>query len=318
MLADFIVEFTLPDLDLEVEYWTICADSLSVVGFGGVGVIVTLLEKDILKYGVQLQFLATNNEAEYEAILASLRIEKALGVKNLKLRIDSKLIVGQVTNEYKAKEERMKRYLRLMSQLFDDFDDVRFEQIPWENNLVANEVAKLASTEDAPKKLGLYMEVQTILSVKGLQAFPIQQLSTWMDLILSYIRDGQLPLDPSKAKKVRVRATRFIVMNGELYKRGFSLSYLKCLNPEEESYVLREIHEGICDNHLRPQSLVGKAIRVGYFWPTMQKDVVELVKKCDKCQWFENVQHVPGELMTSISSPWPFSTWGINIIGPLP
>ena len=107
-------------------------------------------------------------------------------------------------------------------------------------------------------------------------------------------------------------------MNGKLYKRGFSLSYLKCLNPKEETYVLRESHEGICDNHSGPRSLVGKVIRVGYFWPTMQKDAVELVKKSDKCQWFENVQHIPGELMMSISSPWPFSTWGINIIGPLP
>ena len=49
----------------------------------------------------------------------------------------------------------------------------------------------------------------------------------------------------------------------------------------------------------------------------MQKDAVELVKKCDKCQRFGNVQHVPGELMTSISSLWPFSTWGIDIVGPL-
>ena len=59
-------------------------------------------------------------------------------------------------------------------------------------------------------------------------------------------------------------------------------------------------------------------IRVGYFWPTMQKNAVELVKKCDKCQWFSNVQHIPGELLTSISSPWPFSMWEIDIVGPLP
>ena len=69
-LADFIVEFTLPDLDLEAEYWTIYADG-SVVGLGGISVIVTLLEKDVLKYGVLLQFPAMNNEAEYEAILLS-------------------------------------------------------------------------------------------------------------------------------------------------------------------------------------------------------------------------------------------------------
>ncbi|XP_075665928.1 uncharacterized protein LOC142635693 [Castanea sativa] len=59
-------------------------------------------------------------------------------------------------------------------------------------------------------------------------------------------------------------------------------------------------------------------VRANYFWPTMQKDAVELVKKCDKCQWFGHVQHIPRELLMSISSPWPFSTWGIDIVGPLP
>ena len=93
---------------------------------------------------------------------------------------------------------------------------------------------------------------------------------------------------------------------------------MKCLNPEEAVYVLWEIHEGICGNHSRPQSLIGKAIRAGYFWLTMQKDTAELIQKCDKCQRFGTVQHIPGELMSSISSLWPFSIWGIDIVGPLP
>ena len=59
-----------------------------------------------------------------------------------------------------------------------------------------------------------------------------------MDLILSYIKDDQLPSVLFEAKKVRVRAARFIVVNGELYKRGFSLPNLKCLNPEVAMYVL--------------------------------------------------------------------------------
>ena len=95
-----------------------------------------------------------------------------------------------------------------MSQLIDDFDDVRFEQIPRENNSAVDEVAKLAPTEDASMKPGLFMEVQTIPSIDGLQTFSIQQPSTWMDPILSYIKDGQLQSNPSKAKKVRVRVAR--------------------------------------------------------------------------------------------------------------
>ena len=90
-----------------------CADGSSVPGLGVVSIIMTSPENDVLKYGVQLQFLAMNNEVEYEAVLASLRITRALGIKNLRLRTDSKLNFGQITNEYETKEERMKRYLRL-------------------------------------------------------------------------------------------------------------------------------------------------------------------------------------------------------------
>ena len=91
------------------------------------------------------------------------------------------------------------------------------------------------------------------------------------------------------------------------------MPYLKCLTLDEAMYVLQEIHEGVCGNHSRPRSLAGKTVRADYLWPTMQKDVAELVKKCDKCPWFSNVQHILGELLTSISSPWLFSTWGIDI-----
>ena len=88
-------------------------DGSSASGMGGVEVILLSPEKDILRYRVHLQFLATNNEAEYEAVLTGLRIVKALGVRNLKLNTNSKLVIGQMTNEYEAKEDRMKRYLTL-------------------------------------------------------------------------------------------------------------------------------------------------------------------------------------------------------------
>ena len=171
----------------------------------------------------------------------------------------------------------------LTTQLIDEFDDIKFEQIPQEDNLAADEVIKLASIEDASATTELLMEVQTIPSIDGLQTFTVQQLGTWMDPILSYLKDGQLPLDLTEAKKVKVRATRFTTVNGELYKRGFSLPYLKCLTLEEATYVLREIHEGVYGNHSGPRSLVGKTVWAGYFWPTMHRDAIELVKKCDKC-----------------------------------
>ena len=68
-----------------------------------------------MKYGVQLKFLVTNNEAEYEAILTGLRIAHAFGAKNILLRSDSQLIIGQVKGDFEAKETRMQKYLKLMN-----------------------------------------------------------------------------------------------------------------------------------------------------------------------------------------------------------
>ena len=72
---------------------------------GGVRVVITTPDGEVLKYGVQLKFQATNNEAEYEGILTGLRLGKALGAKNLLIQNDSKLVIGQIRGEYEAKKE---------------------------------------------------------------------------------------------------------------------------------------------------------------------------------------------------------------------
>ena len=113
-LVDFIAEFTFLDEDNltnEAERWTIQTDGSSAQKRGGVGVIITAPDGEILKYGVQLKFPATNNEAEYEDILTGLRLGKALRVKNLLIQSDSKLVVEKIKGEYEAKEERMQKYL---------------------------------------------------------------------------------------------------------------------------------------------------------------------------------------------------------------
>ena len=86
-----------------------------------------------------------------------------------------------------------------------------------------------------------------------------------MDPIITYIKDGILLLDPSEARKIRVRLSRFTTLIDEWYKRGFSQPYLKCLDSEDVVYVLSELHEGVCGNHSSPHSLVGKMIQAGYF-----------------------------------------------------
>ena len=115
---------------------------------GGVGVIIIASDEEVLKYGVQLKFLATNNKAKYEGILTGLRLGKALGAKNLLVQSDSKLVIGKIKEEYKANEERMQKYLRLTKHLTQEFDKVEFVQIPKNQNMVVEEVAKLASSKE--------------------------------------------------------------------------------------------------------------------------------------------------------------------------
>ena len=97
------------------------------------------------------------------------------------------------------------------------------------------------------------------------------------------------------------------MLNDELYKREFSQPYLRCVEEEEVKYILEEVHDGIYGDYMGTRSLVGKIMRAGYFWPTMQKEATEFIKKCDSCQRHGNVQQLPGEKITAITSPWPFA-----------
>ncbi|KAL0303250.1 UNVERIFIED_CONTAM: hypothetical protein Sradi_6193100 [Sesamum radiatum] len=81
---------------------------------------------------------------------------------------------------------------------------------------------------------------------------------------------------------------------------------------------MREIHEGSCGNHSGGRSLAGKALRQGYFWPSMQKDALDMVRRCKKCQEHANIMHVPAAPMQPIPNPCPFDQWGMDLIGKLP
>ena len=98
-----------------------------------------------------------------------------------------------------------------------------------------------------------------------------------------------LPEDHNASQRLKVRSPHFVLIRDVLYKRGFSHPYLRCLVPNEVDYVMREVHKRIYGNHSAARLLVHKLIRVGYYWPTMQKDTQSYMKACDKCQCFSNI-----------------------------
>ena len=92
------------------------------------------------------------------------------------------------------------------------------------------------------------------------------------------------------------------------------LPLLKCVSPEEGNYILREIHEGIYGSHSGSRVLARKVVRAGFYWPDMSKDLITIVRNCDKCQRFTNITKQPPEELSSISSPWPFLQCEVDIV----
>ena len=126
---------------------------------------------------------------------------------------------------------------------------------------------------------------------------------SWMDPIWDYLVNGTLPRNPKEASKLRARSARFTVHRGTLFKRGFSTPILKCVGKEDANYILREVHEGICGNHIGARTLAGKTLRQGYYWPTMLKEATKLVRKCKACQEHAKISYLPSEPLTSLTSP---------------
>ena len=94
--------------------------------------------------------------------------------------------------------------------------------------------------------------------------------------------------------------------------------YLKCLSTKQGHYVLAELHEGICGNHPGGRTLAHRAHTQRYYWPTMRSYVADYVRKCDQCQRLAPILRSPAQDLISITSPWPFAQWGIDIVKPLP
>ena len=140
-----------------------------------------------------------------------------------------------------------------------------------------------------------------------------------MDSIILFLREDTLPEEMIEADKVRRKATRFwLSENQKLYKRSFSRPYLLCIHPEMTESLLEELHEGICRSHTGGRSLAHRAITQGYWWPNMQREAQEYVKKCNQCQRFAPSIHQPEGVLNPLSSLWPFAQWGLDIVGPFP
>uniref|UniRef100_A0A2N9HIX8 Uncharacterized protein n=1 Tax=Fagus sylvatica TaxID=28930 RepID=A0A2N9HIX8_FAGSY len=223
VLADFVAEFQGKEASTESNYtpspcvigdsseWKLFVDGASNMKGAGAGAVLVSPEGLILEQAVRLGFLASNNEAEYEALLIGLRSALRLGADRLQVFCDSQLVVNHISGEYSARDERMMTYLSITKSLLSKFESVQVEQVRREYNSHADILAKLATALESDLHRSVTVEVlsapstliDTVDRVCGTNMEP-----SWMDPLIAYLRDNCLPQDPKAANVIKRKAPR--------------------------------------------------------------------------------------------------------------
>ncbi|GJW90453.1 reverse transcriptase domain-containing protein [Tanacetum coccineum] len=256
-------------------------DGSSCVDGSGAGLILINPEGAEFTYALRFQFTASNNEAEYEALIAGLRITTQMGVRNIQVRVDSKLVANQVLGTYVSREENMIKYLEKVKALVSGFASFSINQVLRSQNKKADALSKIASTSFAHLSKQVLIKVLQKKSIQEKDVVVVveEEGLTWMTPIAEYLRDGFLLEDKKEASKLLIKARQYELLAGVLYRRSFLKPWLRCVGPLQADYVIREIHEGSCSMHAGPQSVVTKAMRFGYYWlliEIMPKNIINI------------------------------------------
>jgi ribonuclease HI len=326
-------------------------ESLMKTGAGAGLLFISPLGKHLL-YVLRLHFPASNNVAEYEALVNGLRIAIELGVRRLDARGDSQLVIDQVMKNSHCRDPKMEAYCDEVRRLEGKFYGLELNHIARRYNETADELTKIASgrttvptdvfsrdlhqpsvkTDDTPEpeKASAQPEVPSAQpeapsALEG-EALRVEEERNgvppnryWQTPYLQYLHRGELPLDRAEAQRLARRAKSFVLLGDEkeLYHRSPSGILQRCISIAEGQELLQEIHSGACGHHAAPRALVGNAFRQGFYWPTAVADATRIVCTCQGCQFYARQTHLPAQALQTIPITWPFVVWDLDLVGPL-
>jgi ribonuclease HI len=348
VLADFLAEWTdtqLPTAPIQAELWTMYFDGSLMKTGAGAGLLFVSPLGEHVRYVICLHFPASNNVAEYEALVNGLRIAIELGVQRLNARGDSQLVIDQVMKNSHCRDQKMEAYCDEVWRLEDKFYGLELNHVARRYNETANELAKIASRRttvppnvfsrdiyqpsvklnDAPELEGTSAQLEVPSAAEG-EALHVEverngviPILNWQTPYLEYLRRGELPLDKAEARRLARRAKSFVLLGDEkeLYHHSLSGILQRCISITQGQELLREIHSGACGHHAAPRTLVESAFRQGFYWPTAVADATKIVRSCRGCQFYATQTHLPAQALQTILITWSFAVWGLDLIGPL-
>ncbi|GJR72933.1 reverse transcriptase domain-containing protein [Tanacetum coccineum] len=298
ILADFLAKTKEEDEETnfkekktkQTTRWKLYTDGASSGDGSGAGLIIVSPEGTKFTYALKFEFIITNNEAEYKVGIAGLRIAREMKIEEVTVFVDSQLVANQVNGSREAKYDQTKQYQQITKDLLKNFQHLKVQEKLAQKSIHEKKVAK-------PE---------------------VEEENSWMTPIIEYLISRILPEDKKLARKVRVKAPNYRIIDGILYKRSFLTPWLRCIGPKQAKKVIREIHGGACGLHAGPRSLIAKITTLGYYWPSMHRDSIEIIQSYKACRIHSPISRLPKQDMTSITAAWPFIQWGIDVVGPLP
>jgi ribonuclease HI len=328
VLADFLAEWTdtqLPTAPIQAELWTMYFDGSLMKTGAGAGLLFVSPLGEHVRYVICLHFPASNNVAEYEALVNGLRIAIELGVQRLNARGDSQLVIDQVMKNSHCRDQKMEAYCDEVWRLEDKFYGLELNHVARRYNETANELAKIASRRttvppkvfsrdiyqpsvklnDAPELEGTSAQLEVPSAAEG-EALHVEverngviPILNWQTPYLEYLRRGELPLDKAEARRLARRAKSFVLLGDEkeLYHHSLSGILQRCISITQGQELLREIHSGACGHHAAPRTLVESAFRQGFYWPTAVADATKIVRSCRGCQFYATQTHLPAHAL---------------------
>ncbi|XP_050916156.1 uncharacterized protein LOC127131270, partial [Lathyrus oleraceus] len=238
-----------------------------------------------LMFDARLCFDCTNNIAEYEACILGIEAAIDLRIKILEVCGDSALVIYQVKGEWETRDTKLIPYRAHVMELIKYFDEITFRHIPRTENQIADALAMLASMY----QVRFHNEAPLIQIERKVEPAYCQSVEEeadgkpWFHDIKCFLQNQEYPTDATTLDKKTLRklASKFFLSNGVLYKRNHDMILLRCVDEREADMLIKEIHEGSFGTHANGHAMAKKILRA----------------------------------VNVLTSPWPFSMWGIDMIG---
>ncbi|XP_057251740.1 uncharacterized protein LOC130591823 [Beta vulgaris subsp. vulgaris] len=266
-LADFITECTTRPPVGQSEEWELYVDGFSTKSGCGAGLVLKPPVGEKMEYAIKFEFLGSNNEAEYEALILGLQLCILARATAIEARSDFPAYSGSGLGDTRPrrKHENVPGQSPRVHQKALPFPYQPHTQVGKSTSRRSGshgQLGRRVSSSDhhvggtSPAKHKCQRTVDFRPSI---------YLESWMDEVVGYLRDGILPAEAKEAERIKHRAGWFLWHDEQLYKESYTHPLLKCVTPEEGNYILREIHQGACSSHQGGRTIAGKALRAGYY-----------------------------------------------------